>query len=176
MMRTRRRNSQRGFTLIELMTVVAIIAVITVSLASLSGAPGKGTPATVSDQITGMMSFARLRAQARRTMHRVQFTDTSVTIFENTTPGFTLFSSTPSTVQMLEMPSGVVLWAALAATNVSTGFSPAQNTGLPFNIDFRIDGSIAGPGTIYLQDPAGANKYRIFVYQTTGTPIAREGW
>ena len=46
---TRRRNSQRGFTLIELMTVVAIVAVITVSLASISSAPGKGTSAMVLD-------------------------------------------------------------------------------------------------------------------------------
>ena len=123
-----------------------------------------------------MLSFARLRAEARRTTHRVQFTATAVTIFENTTQGFTVFSTTPTTVQSLEIPSGVQMWAALAATNVSTGQNPAQNTGLPFNMDFRIDGSIAGPGTIYLQDQNAANKYRIFVFQTTGTPIAREGW
>lgn len=175
MRRTRRSHSQRGFTLIELMTVIAIIAVITVSLASMSSPPGSGTPATVADQVNGMLSFARLRAEARRTTHRVQFTSTSVTIFENSTLGFTTFTATPKTVQSLEVPSGVVLWAAQATNSVAGGLNPAQGALLPFNLDFKIDGQ-ANPTTIYLKDQNGENKFRIFVYPTTGTAMAREGW
>lgn len=171
------RRPQRGFTLLELMTVLAIIAVITITLASMSSTPSAGTPATVSNQLTGMLSLAKLRAESRRATHRVQFTATQVTVFENTTNGFTIFSATPNTVQTMQIPSGVQLWAALATTNTTaSGLTPAQGTGFPFNIDFRPDGSASTGATIYLQDPTAAAKHRIYIYRISGAPIAREGW
>ncbi|MBA2540758.1 MAG: prepilin-type N-terminal cleavage/methylation domain-containing protein [Deltaproteobacteria bacterium] len=174
MSQRRRRRSQRGFTLIELMTVIAIIAIVTVTLASMSTG-GKTTPATISDQVTGMLQFARLRAESRRTSHRVQFTATTVAIYENTASGFAVMSAAPNLVQSLEIPTGVVLWAADPATKTSAGTNPAQNTSLPFNIDFRIDGQSTG-GTVFLTDPQTSKKHRIFVYKTTGSAMARESW
>jgi prepilin-type N-terminal cleavage/methylation domain-containing protein len=173
----RRARSQRGFTLIELMTVIAIISIITVSLASMSSTPGKGTPQTVSDQVVGIFQFARLRAEARRTTHRVQVTATTIAVFENTTKGFTTFNTlTPIFVQQLEIPTGVVMWASeptLRAT--ATGAIPTQNAGFPFNIDFKVDGQSTG-GTVFLTDHNQQSKYRIFVYRTTGSTMARENW
>jgi prepilin-type N-terminal cleavage/methylation domain-containing protein len=172
----RRARSQRGFTLIELMTVIAIISIITVSLASMSSTPGKGTPATVSEQVVGMMQFARLRAEARRTTHRVQVTATTIAVFENTTRGFTPFNVlTPIFVQQLEIPSGVVMWAGDPVTRTTAGTTPAQNANFPFNIDFKVDGQSTG-GTLFLTDHNQQSKYRIFVYRTTGSSMSRENW
>lgn len=189
-MTRQRRRSQGGFTLLELMTVMVIISVITVTLATMSGSGGQGTPATFSDQVAGVFQFARLRAEARRTTHRVQVTDTSITVFENTTTGFTAFDNVnPRFVQQLQIPSGVVVWSAEATLQVTaSGATPTQNAGFPFNIDFKLDGRVYAhpasgveptsptPATVYVTDRSSVQKHRVFVYRTTGSTMAREDW
>lgn len=173
-------RAQRGFTLIELMVVLAIVTILTVSLATLSSG-SSATPRSGSEQVTGMVQFARLRAEARRQRHQVVITNTTVQVQEavdasgDPTVGF----ATPASydvIQEMEVPGGVVMWNVDTTTvNNNGGANPSQNTSLNATIEFKPDGSSTG-GTIYLTDPATSSKYRIFVFRATGTAMARENW
>ncbi len=176
-MRQRRQRSQQGFTLIELMTVVAIIAILTVVLVGASNGTGAGTPRTTADRVTGMIQFARLRAQAQRKNHRVLVQNNAVFVFEATTTGFAGNTFT-DIVQSMDIPSGVVVWNAEVPVRATSGQNPTQNASLVFNIDMRPDGSSTG-GTVYLTDAkmqTGSDRFRVFVYKTTGSALSREVW
>lgn len=176
-MRNQRRR-QRGFTLIEMMTVIAIIALITVSLASMSSNSGASTPLLTSDRITGMIQFARLRAEARRTIHQVQVTTTSVSVWEATyAAGKSGFAPTTGflLVQTMDIPSGVVVFAADPTVQSAGGATPVQNANLPLSINFKPDGQSTG-GTVFLTDMSTLSKFRVFIYKTTGTAMSRENW
>ena len=71
----------------------------------------------------------------------------------------------------------VTRMATIATTTVwaATGYAGAKNSSLDFEIDIRPDGSTTG-GTIFLTNPANTEKYRVLVYQSTGSSYARQGW
>ncbi len=182
----RAHRRQRGFTLIEMMTVLAIVAILTVGFASMAS-PGQGNPRTSSEEVSGMLQFARLRAESQRVIHRVRFESTQVvSIWEsvvsaaNPTPvvGF----ATPvqyALVQQLTLPGNAFLFAADPATLAGSGNVPVLNANLPFDITFKPDGSSTG-GTVFFSDQSQATLsspgFRVFVYKATGGALAREVW
>lgn len=171
-------RSQRGFTLIELMTVLAIVAILTTALATLSSGAGEATPAQTSDRLVGMMGFARLRAEAKRTTHRVRVEPDVVSVWAKDTPGFAATTYEAQPISSMGVPGGVILWNA-QNTFAAAGANPAQSTSFIVDIEFRPDGSSTG-GMVYLIDSAAnANfsaKHRVLVYALTGNAQTREGW
>jgi hypothetical protein len=164
------------------MIVVAIIAVLTAVFATMSGS-GAGTPRTTADRITGLVQFAKLRAEARRTTHRVRFEAGVVSIWEATTVGFgtPVFVTTtlnPEYVQAMDIPTGVIIHSASSTTLPLSGNTPlTQGTGLPYDLDIKPDGSTNG-GTLFITDTRDSTteRFRVFFYKVTGTALSRELW
>jgi prepilin-type N-terminal cleavage/methylation domain-containing protein len=181
----RHLRSQRGFTLIELMTVLAIVAVMTLLFAGLSTGGGKGSPNTTADQVVGMMGFARLRAEAKRTTHKVQIEPTVISVWEADSTGFVAATYAQNkVVSSIDIPSGVVVWNTAGNTQFNAGATPTQGSGFNVGIEFKPDGtaSYCAPAcaqtgsTVFLTDVREQSKYRVFVYRTTGNAQARDGW
>jgi prepilin-type N-terminal cleavage/methylation domain-containing protein len=167
-------KSQRGFTLVEMMTVIAIVGVLVAVAFGVDNRTYGATAQSASDQITQSMSFARMRASATRRTHRVQVQPTQLTIYQATTTG--LASPTAwQQIQVVTMPKGVTLWNAQTGALAGSGASPAQNASLVFPIDFRPDGQ-ATAATVFVADNSAAGKYRVLVYHATGGSYARQYW
>jgi len=167
-------RNQRGFTLIELMTVIAIIGVV-VGLALNVDARGYAkSPQAAADEIVSTLSLARTRAETTRRIHRVQVQPTQISIWQATTTGL----STPTNWQLVsttKLASTVSIWNASAGATITTGANVSQDGSLLYPIDFRPDGQ-ATASTIYLTNQTASSKYRVLVYHVAGGFYARESW
>ena len=185
MRRPPRSRSQRGFTLIEMMTVLAIIAILTAVLSTMAS-PGAGTPRTSSDEAVGLMQFARLRAESTRTIHAVKFDiNQTISVWESVVsaadPTPVVGYTTPvawALVQNLTLPTNATLHSAYTTTYAAGGVpGVAANLNLPFEIQYFPDGGANKSATILIGDQNNnASGFRIAVFRTTGGAIAREGW
>jgi prepilin-type N-terminal cleavage/methylation domain-containing protein len=176
----RSRSHQRGFTLVELMVVVAIIAVLSAIMIGMASRPYGANGEVISNQLVSEMAFARMRAIATRKVHQVTlYTSGSeqIALLEAApTVGMTYTGTTWQTVEYKRIPTSAVVWSAEAGAITSTGNNPAQNTGLPYVITFKPDGT-ATASTIYVTDRFGTpHYYRVLVYHATGSSYARETW
>lgn len=181
-MRTQAR-SQSGFTLIELMVVVAIIAILGALIVGLASRPYGANAQNLSEQLQATLGYARTRAISTRRTHKVTIYNTTsgtraeqiVLIEANQTKG-TRTTGTYDTIEYRRINSNSIIWSATASIP-ATNASPTQNTGLPFTLYFRPDGSASSASTIYLTDRMGSPKrYRLVVVQATGSTYARQTW
>jgi prepilin-type N-terminal cleavage/methylation domain-containing protein len=165
-------RAPRGFTLVELMTVIAIVGVIVALSVDIGGA--SATPSTSSDRIAGTLGFARVRSLATRTIHRVQVESQTVSLWRATTTGL----SAPTgweRIQIESIPKSTKVWNAQTTVAATPTGGPVENAALLFTIDFKPDGSTTG-GTIYVTDRRNRKKSRVLVYRATGGTYIREGW
>ena len=165
-------RAPRGFTLVELMTVIAIVGVIATLAVSITG--DSATTATSSDRIASTLGYARARSLATRTIHRVQVESQTVSVWRATTTGLT----TPTAwerIQIESIPTSTKVWNATTTVAINPTGGPTENAAIVFPIDFKPDGSTTG-GTIYVTDRNNRKKSRVLVYRATGGTYIREGW
>jgi prepilin-type N-terminal cleavage/methylation domain-containing protein len=182
MMRTRDRK-EAGFTLIELMVVVAIIAILGALLMGMATRQYGANAQNLSENLSATLGYVRTRAISTRRTHKVTIYNTTsgtraeqiVLIEANQSKG-TRLTGTYDTIEYRRINANSIIWSAVASIP-SVGQTPAQNTGLPYTLYFRPDGSASSASTIYLTDRMGSpKKYRLVVVQATGSTYARQTW
>jgi prepilin-type N-terminal cleavage/methylation domain-containing protein len=162
----------RGFTLIEMMTVLAIVGIMTQMVMSVSSRPVGANARVVSDQVVSAINFAKLRAQATRAVHRVRIEPQKLTILAGTVTGLAT-PATWSVIQESTIPKRSTIWNVSSSSVVTTGASVAANASLSYNLDVRPDRQ-ATASTVYITD--GKANWRVIVYRITGGAYARIQW
>jgi prepilin-type N-terminal cleavage/methylation domain-containing protein len=168
-------RTQRGFTLIEMMVVVAIIAILSMLLVSASSRPVGASARNSAEQMVSTINFARLRAQATRRVHLVQFDQGHAWVRVASVPGLVppVTTTYNDVVQTITFPNGVKIYDIDGAAHSTPVGSATDNTGLAYDLYIRPD-SQSTASTLFIGD--GVHQFRVIVYPVTGGTYAREWW
>ncbi len=170
-----KRNSQHGFTLIEMMVVVAIIAILSGLMISINKRTYGASASEVADQVVSDVTTAKMRAVSTRRWHRLIIRNSNAQLWQATTTGL----ATPSAwglVRTTNFSGGTTVWSCSSTVYATSGTaSVTQNTSLQFNLDFSPDGSSTG-ATCFVTDDQNKQKWRVIVYKATGGAYDRELW
>jgi prepilin-type N-terminal cleavage/methylation domain-containing protein len=170
-----KRNSQHGFTLIELMVVVAIIAILSGMIISINKRTYGASASAIADQLVSNATTAKMRAVSTRRWHRLTIRSSSAQLWQATTTGI----GTPTAwalVQNTNFGGGTTVWNCGTTVYATSGSaSVTQNASLSFNLDFSPDGSSTG-ATCFITDDQAKKKWRVIVYKATGGAYDRELW
>ena len=184
----------RGFTLVELMTVVAIIAILGALVIGLSTKTYGSNATVMSEQLVQTLNFARTRALSTRKIHRVEIhfemNPIEVWVWQASKTGMNRGNilltapDDPKFVERTVMPRNVSLFDAVIGAQSAGGYTPSTQKTTQFDIDFLPNGSadVAGnagstdPATLYITDGTNARQHRVLVYSATGSSYARKTW
>jgi prepilin-type N-terminal cleavage/methylation domain-containing protein len=180
------RTDQRGFTLVELLTVIAIIG-LTMAAAASAMRPNRGERMrSFSRLLLAVCHEARQTAFSQRLTARVHVTGGSVLaqVRDPANPGNWLPLG-----GALQTPSGVILCAPeasvkLAAASPACPLSAAMDVCIaPSGVVTMLpapaacDDNAAGTGaTLYLATADQSAKYKVVLFGLTGLPRGMDQW
>lgn len=176
----RKRQRQRGFTLIELMVVVAIIAILSAFLISVKGVTYGASPQNTAQLVANYFNTCKMRAVSQRRWHRCEVLNSTFTIYQWSVTGMTtpVVTSCPGgcwqIVSQVAFDKNVAEWMGSNAVSASGGATVTQSASAA-DFDFKPDGSSTG-GTVFFADNQGNKPWRVVVYKATGSSYARSGW
>jgi prepilin-type N-terminal cleavage/methylation domain-containing protein len=180
------REQQRGFTIVELMTVLAIIAILAALVIGISTKTVGSNATVMSEQIVQTLNFARTRALSTRKIHRVEIhfemNPIEIWVWQASKTGMNRANITlaspddPRFVERTIMPRNVSLFDGVIGAQAVGAHTPTQRV-TQLDIDFLPNGSadVAGaggstdPATLYITDGSSARQHRVLVYSATGS-------
>ena len=168
------RLRERGFTLVEVMTVVAIVAVLATLAADVFDENDETVDGAASTITTELVN-ARLRAMADRHWQRLVVAGTTLSLQEGNSTGMTAPTTWTQTYATTVPPAVQVVAIGPTSAYDPTGAAPAAGTGLASGVTFAPDGSSVAR-TVYVSDTQGQGTERVVVFPTTGVVLTRQGW
>jgi prepilin-type N-terminal cleavage/methylation domain-containing protein len=166
----------RGFSLVELMTVIAMVGILSGAAAifikpSSHAASAQG----YAQEIAAMCDVVRQRAAASRTRQMIEVAADHVAQYQASEPGMT-----PAVewelVGTLPVPARVAIASTDPRAHLASGDGvPSAGAGLPLEIEFAPDGTSTA-ATIFVHDDQDRIRARVAILRATGSAFAYSEW